>query len=233
MASKEKTSLDHMEFADIEEFEGLRLDPFDVRYIMNYLSSSCGLDANKAYRMTLGEEEFKAMSKGKFYGRVRALKNKSDVITAVSRLLTKEVGELRQEIIPNLLNDLTVAASYDPMLIIDDDGDLRGGSMSDVPQKYRRAVIEGIGVRYWGKECQVRTREVKLTSKSKARQQLIELSKLLNGLQEVDTGTNFTVNLSTHNIDGMSTASELLKQSVMASAKTAEDVAYEKVKEDK
>lgn len=227
MASKKE--LESIDMSAVPEFKGLRLEPIEVRFIMNYISSSCGLDVNKAYRATIGEEVFKTLSKSQFYSRARAIRNKDDVKTAIGRLLTREVAEKKEEIIPNLLNDLTVAASYDPALIIDDDGDLRGGAMSDIPQKYRRAVIEGISVKYWGKDCQVRTREVKLASKSKARQQLMDVLKILDNLQmdNVEAGQTFTVNIGTQNIEGAPTAMDLFKKSIVENIQNAEVVEEE------
>lgn len=213
----DKKDIMPLDMPDVPEFKGLRLEPLEVRFIMNFVSSSCGMDANKAYRMSIGEEVFKTLTKSQFYSRAGAIRNKDDVKKAISRLLTKEVAEKKEEIIPNLINDLTLAATYDPALIIDDDGDLRGGSMSDIPQKYRRAIMEGITVKYWGKDCQVRTREVNLVSKAKARDQLMSLLKLMDNLEETseNTGGTFTVNIGTQNIDGMPNAMDLLKQSVM------------------
>jgi len=213
-----------VELESIDEFKGLKLTPLEIKFIMNYLSPSCGYDANKAYRLTIGDEAFKGMSKGTFYGHARKIANRDDVKKAISNLLTKEVERKKEEIVPLLVNDLMLAANYDPAQIIDDDGDLVHGALSDIPQKYRRALIEGITVKYWGKDCEYRTREVKLASKTKARSQLMDLYKLLSNLQEGDSASNvFNVNISTSNIEGMPTANDLFKMSVMKQAERVEE----------
>ena len=224
MGKSKTDELAMVELPDIEEFKGLRLAPQEVRFIMNYLSPTCGFDSSKAYRMTIGEDEFKAMAKSSFYAKARSMMSKDDVKTAISRLLTREVEERKNEIVPMLINDLMLAASYDPAQIIDDDGDLLGGSLSDIPAKYRRAVIEGISVKYWGKDCDVRTREVKLASKSKARSDLANIVKLLNNISDGSgNGDTFNVTISTQNIPGMLTAQELLQKSVMGVAEEVEE----------
>lgn len=213
-----------IELMDIEEFKGLRLTPLEIKFIFNYLSSSCGYDANKAYRQTIGDAEFKTLNKAAFYNRARRIMNNEDVKKAISNLMTKEVAQKKEEIVPLLVNDLMLASNYDPAQIIDDDGDLISGSLTDVPQKYRRALIEGITVKYWGKDCQCRTREVKLVSKAKARSQLMDLLKLLSGLQDGDKNVNtFNVNISTSNIEGMPTAEELFLKSVSGEAQVVEE----------
>jgi hypothetical protein len=213
-----------IELSDIEEFKGLKLTPLEIKFVMNYLSPSCSYDANKAYRLTIGEEAFKAMSKGTFYGTVQRILNHDDVKKAISNILTKDVARKKDEIVPLLVNDLMLAASYDPAQIIDDDGDLIHGALSDIPQRYRLALIEGISVKYWGKECDYRTREVKLVSKTKARSQLMDLYKLLADIQGDDKGNNvFNVNISTSNIEGMATADELFKMSVIGHAEKVEE----------
>jgi len=213
-----------LELEGIDEFKGLKLTPLQIKFVMNYLSPSCGYDANKAYRLTIGDDVFKTMSKGTFYGAVRKITANEDVKKALSNLLTKEVEQKKEVIIPLLLNDLILAADYDPAQIIDDDGDMVHGALSDIPQKLRRAVIEGITIKYWGKDCEQRTREVKLTSKTKARSQLLDLYKVYVGLQGDNNGGNvFNVSIGTSNIEGMATADELFKMSVVGHAEKVEE----------
>ena len=224
MSKRKIDDLAMIELNDIEEFKGLRLSPQEISFIMNYLSPSCGFDANKAYRMTIGEDEFKEMSKGKFYARSRTMMQNEEVKTAIKRMLTKDVEKKKEEIIPTIINDLLVASTYDPAQIIDDDGDLLNGALSDIPQRFRRAVIEGIEVKYWGKDCDYRTRTVKLASKSKARSQLMDLMKLLSNLENGSAENNaFTVNINTTNIEGMPTAEELFGMSVVGKAEMVEE----------
>lgn len=212
---------------DIEELKDLELTGPELRFVMAYLSPQCNFDSRKALRVITPDEEFMTLKKATFYARARTMMNKQPVKEAISRLLSKEVEQKKNEIMPVLVDNLLLAATYDPAEIIDDDGDFRYGDLKSVPLKLRQTAIEGVSVKYWGKECNVRTREVKLTSKSKARSDLLNIMKFyaqLDNQQEEDKTPHFTLNIGSANIEGMPSANDLF---AMANDIEAEDIMEE------
>ena len=212
---------------DIEELKDLELTGPELRFVMAYLSPQCNFDSRKALRVITPDEEFMTLKKATFYARARTMMNKQPVKEAISRLLSKEVEQKKNEIMPVLVDNLLLAATYDPAEIIDDDGDFRYGDLKSVPLKLRQTAIEGVSVKYWGKECNVRTREVKLTSKSKARSDLLNIMKFyaqLENQQEEDKTPHFTLNIGSANIEGMPSAKDLF---AMANDIEAEDIMEE------
>lgn len=207
----------------VEELKGLRLTPTEISYINHYLSPVCNMNAHKAYKATIGEEAFKKMPYDKFYGASRKMAGKENVQTAIARLLTLQLETRKKEVIPQLVEDLVIAASYDPVDLIDEDGDIKGGSLLNIPAKLRQAVIEGVEVKYWGKDADRKTRTLKLTSKTKARSQLLEIAKFLNNMEEQSNVQSFTVNIATQNIEGRHTAEELLRMAVPSVADIVEE----------
>lgn len=208
-----------IELPDIEELKDLKLTGVELRYVLAYLSPQCNFDNRKAMRVVTPDDEFAKLAKATFAARAMSMARKPQVQQAISRLMSKEVERKKEEILPVLVRDLILAATYDPAEIIDDDGDLLHGTLRNVPTHLRSSVVEGITVKYWGKECNIRTREVKLASKSKARTELASLVRTLAQLDvKVDDGTatQFVVNIGSSNIDGMATAKDLFK---MATAK--------------
>lgn len=200
---------------DIEELKDIELTGPELRFVMSYLSPQCNFDARKALRTIMTDEEFANLSKPAFYARARAMAGKENVQTAISKLMSKEVEQKKAEIIPVLVKDLLFASNFDPAEIIDDDGDLLYGSLKAVPAQHRQALIEGISVKYWGKNCDIRTREVKLVSKTKARSQLIDMMRIiaqLDAKNDDSTGNQFIVNIGSSDIPGMATAKELFAQ---------------------
>lgn len=197
---------------DVEELADLELTGQELRFVMAYLSPQCNFDSKKALRVVTPDDEFMSLKKATFYARARAMMNKQPVKDAISRLLSKEVEQKKNEIMPVLVDNLLLAATYDPAEIIDDDGDFRYGDLKSVPLKLRQTAIEGVSVKYWGKDCNVRTREVKLTSKSKARSDLLNIMKFyaqLDNQQEEDKTPHFTLNIGSANIEGMPSAKDL------------------------
>lgn len=200
---------------DIEELKDIELTGPELRFVMSYLSPQCNFDARKALRTILTDEEFANLSKPAFYARARAMAGKENVQAAISKLMSKEVEQKKAEILPVLVSSLIAASNFDPAEIIDDDGDLLYGSLKAVPTKLRQDLIEGISIKYWGKTCDIRTREVRLVSKTKARSQLIDMMKVIAQLdaKNEDTGkSQFIVNIGTSDIPGMATAKELFAQ---------------------
>lgn len=203
---------DAMLFTDVPEIADIPLTPLEFKYVTAYLSPECNMDMHKAYRMVLTDEAFKSMHRTTFYTQARQMAGREMVRKAISRLMTKHFMSRKEEMLPTLLDDLMLASSYDPAEVIDDDGDFVGGSLRSVPVELRKALIEGVSVKYWGKNNDVRTREVKLTNKAKARSQLIELAKAIHSLDHADTDIQpaFIVNIGTTNIKDMKTAEELI-----------------------
>ncbi len=199
---------------DIEELKDLKLTGPQLRFVMAYLSPQCYFDSRKALRVITPDDEFEKLSKPAFYARARGMMSKPDVATAITRLMTKEVEQKKEEIIPLLVNDLMIAASYDPAEIIDDDGDFKHGTLSMVPIHLRKSVVESVQTKYWGKDCNVRTREVKMVSKSKSRSQLIDFMRVVAQIEaktEDNKPAQFIVNIGSTPIEGMATADELFK----------------------
>jgi len=200
---------------DVEELKDIELTGPELRFVMAYLSPQCNFDHRKALRSIMTDEEFNSITKPTFYARARSMVNKENVQLAIQRLMSKEVERKKSEILPMLVGSLITASNFDPAEIIDDDGDLLYGSLKAVPTKLRQDLIEGISVKYWGKNCDIRTREVKLVSKTKARSQLIDMMKVIAQLdaKNEDTGkSQFVVNIGTSDIPGMATAKELFAQ---------------------
>ena len=211
---------------DIEELKDVELTGPELRFVMAYLSPQCNFDARKALRTIMTDEEFNTISKPAFYARARNMVGKENVQLAISRLMSKEVEQKKAEILPVLVSSLISASSFDPAEIIDDDGDLLYGSLRAVPTKLRQDLIEGISVKYWGKTCDIRTREVKLVSKTKARSQLIDMMRILAQLdaKNDDASNNqFIVNIGSSDIPGMATAKELFAQAAGAMDVKEED----------
>lgn len=205
---------DIIELPDVDELKDLKLNGKELRFVLAYLSPQCNFDSRKAMRVVTPDDEFMDISKPAFYARARNMMAKPHVQSAISRLMTKEVEAKKEEIIPLLVKDLMTAASFDPAEIIDDDGDFKHGSLSMVPIHLRQAVIESVSVKYWGKDCNVRTREVKMISKSKSRSQLIDFMRVVAQIEakaEDNKPAQFIVNIGSSNIEGMATAEDLFK----------------------
>lgn len=220
-----KLQPDAMIFEDVPELADVPLTPLEFNYVMAYLSPECNMDVNKAYRMVLTDEAFNSMHRTSFYARARQMASREMVRKAISRLMTKHFMNKKEELLPTLLDDLMLAATYDPAEVIDDDGDFVGGSLRSVPVELRKALIEGVSVRYWGRNNDVRTREVKLADKSRARSQLIELAKAIHSLEHADTDIQptFIVNLGTTNIKDMKTSEELMAEAFITPKEVKED----------
>lgn len=195
----------------VPELEGLELTPQELNFVLAYVSPRSGFDEYKAYRQILSNEEFKSMSNATFRRKAKAMLQEPDVRLSISRLLASQVSRRKEEIAPLLLNDLMMSASFDPATIIDEDGDWLGGDMLNVPPHLRRALVEGVVTKYFGKEADIRVREIKLVSKTRARSQLIELLSLMEklDLRTEDLGERFTVNIIGAPVEGTASADDL------------------------
>lgn len=140
----------------------------EVYFAIEYLSN--GFDAGKAYAEVFPQDPHrKALLGGQSYlRRPTVQKILSEYTTA---WLRGRVSYLEKEIL-----DTTLArALYDPALFLNPDGSPAFTSWDEIPPAYRRC-IEGIDVKFWGKDADRQSITFNLASRSEA---LAQLTKLL------------------------------------------------------
>ena len=89
--------------------------------------------------------------------------------------------------------DTTLArALYDPAMFLNPDGSPAFTDWNDVPEAYRRC-IEGIDVKFWGKDADKQTVTFTLANRSEALGQLMKLlSCIKQGMDSEHAGSGFT-----------------------------------------
>lgn len=140
---------------------------FSVEYLTN------GFDAQKAYAALFpAETPKKAAFGGNSYLRRPTVQRLLSAYTAA--WLRGRVAYLEKEVL-----DTTMArAFYDPAKFLNPDGTPAFDSWDDIPPVYRRC-IEGIDVKFWGKDASRQSVSYTLANRAEAMQQLTRLLGLI------------------------------------------------------
>ena len=145
----------------------------EVYFAVEYLSN--GFDAGKAYLEVFPQESTRRASLcGQGYlRRPTVQKILAEYTTA---WLRGRVAYLEKEIL-----DTTMArALYDPAMFLNPDGTPAFDSWDDIPECYRRCV-EGVDVKFWGKDADRQSITFQLANRSDA---LGQLTKLLSCIKQ-------------------------------------------------
>lgn len=176
----------------------------EVYFAIEYLSN--GFDAGKAYAEVFPQDPHrKALLGGQSYlRRPTVQKILSEYTTA---WLRGRVSYLEKEIL-----DTTLArALYDPALFLNPDGSPAFTSWDEIPPAYRRC-IEGIDVKFWGKDADRQSITFNLASRSEALGQLTKLLACIKqGMADSSQG------------QGISPDTELLLSSIFAQGRQVDN----------
>lgn len=145
----------------------------EVYFAVEYLSN--GFDAGKAYLEVFPKESPRraAICGQGYLRRPTVQKILAEYTTA---WLRGRVSFLEKEIL-----DTTMArALYDPAMFLNPDGTAAFSSWDDIPECYRRC-IEGIDVKFWGKDADRQSITFNLANRSEA---LVQLTKLLTCIKQ-------------------------------------------------
>lgn len=216
------------DLSEVEELKGLELTPDELQFLYEYVNNN--FDEKAAWEAVIGVEKRRKLKKSTFYMQAKRMASRKNVKEAVTRLLTKHVESKKQIIPSTLIEGLIASATYDVSDIVDRDGEFIVDDLKELPVYVRKHVIEGIETKYWGKDADVKTTNVKLAKRSTARAQLIELMKIFDKLdtEEKVDGNVFNVILQSTPIKGVESAEELMKKSLEGS-----DVKIKPVKKEK
>lgn len=156
----------------------------EVYFAVEYLSNH--FDAGKAYRAVFPAEPQK---KATFCGNAFLRKPTVQKILGeyTQAWLRGRVAFLEKEVM-----DTTLArALYDPSLFLNPDGTPAFSDWNDIPEAYRRC-IEGIDVKFWGKDADRQSVTFTLANRSEALGQLTKLLSCIKNGMGADTGSGLT-----------------------------------------
>lgn len=143
----------------------------EVYFAVEYLSN--GFDASKAYREVFPDAPTK---KATFFGNAYLRKPTVQKILQeyTTAWLRGRVAFLEKEIM-----DTTLArALYDPSMFLTPDGEPAFRDWNEIPEAYRRC-IEGIDVKFWGKDADRQSVTYNLANRSDALGQLTKLLSII------------------------------------------------------
>lgn len=104
-----------------------------------------------------------------------ALYNKTYIKETISRIRIKHCENIKADLPQTFTEQLTIQATYDPSMFIDDKGKPKFNNWDEIPIKYR-CCVEGIETRYYGKDADRAVTVIKLVDRKKAREELYKFA---------------------------------------------------------
>ena len=160
------------------------LKPKQLDFVYKYCTN--GLDAKKAQEET---------------GFTKSIFTCENVRKAIAIYMNAVLAQKKSEVLYKVMEVLYKRAFYDPFTFYDSDGQPKFSSLEEIAIE-DRIVVDGIELKYWGKDSDKSSVVLKLANRDKAMQELtkiLELSKeqiKIEGLGIGGKEAGFTFNLN-------------------------------------
>lgn len=160
----------------VEVYDNLKKDNIKlstIRFLAEYLTN--GNNGTRAYQSQVrrnANDNVAGLMASKILSRDKI---KEVLVLLLNKFLEEKKIILRKQII----EVLTEQAFYNPTDIINNNGELIVENLKDLPENLQR-VIEGIEVKYHGKDATRKTTTVKLTDRHKSIEKLMRYLEMIN-----------------------------------------------------